>query len=178
VLTNGCPNGSPGCPLGFTRRLYSYDPRTDTWARLKDCPNAHSYAVGGVIGGKFYVAGGDQYDEARSVDKVDVYDPVTNTWAPRAPTPTKRRNAGGAVLGRKLYLIGGVDETANNVLNTVEAYAPDTDTWETKASLPTTRFGVAAGAIKNAEGVLQLLALGGGDSGTFGILATNEAYTR
>jgi N-acetylneuraminic acid mutarotase len=67
VLT-GCSAGStcdPFIPLAF----YRYDPGTDRWRTLPTPTTAHAGGMGGVIGGKFYVAGGE------AVSQLDVYDP-------------------------------------------------------------------------------------------------------
>src|SRR5439155_4666887 len=55
VLAGTC---YPDCVDLVIRRLYRYDPTTNTWTNLSWCPHPHVNGVGGVINGKFYVASG------------------------------------------------------------------------------------------------------------------------
>lgn len=49
----------PGyCAQEPTRRFYRYDPATNTWLARRSAPHFHRSGAGGVINGKFYVAGG------------------------------------------------------------------------------------------------------------------------
>jgi N-acetylneuraminic acid mutarotase len=134
--------------------------------------------AGGAIQGKFYVSGGEELLPGNPVtfsDKLDVYDPATDMWTSLSPMPTARHNVAGAVLSDRLYILGGDDNFT--VFSLVEAYDPTTDNWTTKASMLTGRQRLAAGVIRTASGDLRLLAVGGGDNGTFGALQTVEAYT-
>ena len=180
VLTGTCATTDPAgeCPLGATQRLYRYDPSTDEWTRLTDCPNKHVSGAGGVVQGRFYVAGGQDLGPENPMqysNKLDVYDPVTDTWASLSPMPTGRVNVASAILGDKVYILGGDD--GSTVFDIVEAYDPIADVWTTRAPLLMARSRHGAGVIRNAAGGLRLLALGGGDRGVVGLLATVEAYT-
>ena len=85
------------------RRLFRYNPATNLWATKQSAPHFHSNGAGGVINGKFYVAGG------QGVAALDRYDPATDTWTTLAPLPAAG-TARGAVLQGKLYV---VVETSN-----------------------------------------------------------------
>lgn len=129
-----------GEPLAF----YRYDPATDQWATLPTPTKGHSSGVGGVIGGKFYVAGGA--DESQ----LDVYDPGTNQWTTKAPMPSPRWLGGGAALGGKLYVIGGLRKNLDGtvtVVRTTTVYDPGTNTWTTRAPMPTARARIAASRV-------------------------------
>ena len=122
-------------------RLFRYNPVTDRWATLAPPFDSEVTAsAGGVIGGKFYVMGGDHHGNGR----LSVYDPATNQWTPKTPLALARSQAATAVLGDKLYVMGG-SRIRNNlweVLDITIVYDPVTDLWTRRASLPSPRLGM------------------------------------
>jgi N-acetylneuraminic acid mutarotase len=168
VLSGTCADDEPpvfDCDVASNRRLlYRYDPATDRWTTLGPAPHSHAGGAGGVINGRFYVAGGGNR-------RLDVYDPATNTWRARADLPEVRSGA-GAVLQNKLYVIGGVGPSGNR---TVLAYDPVTNKWRTRASLNVGRSSLAAASLVTRFGNPKILAVGGFD-GSEGPGA-NELYT-
>ena len=46
------------CEEPATRALYRYNPVNNSWNSRRSAPHFHPRGAGGVIGGKFYVAGG------------------------------------------------------------------------------------------------------------------------
>jgi N-acetylneuraminic acid mutarotase len=165
VLVGECNN----CTHRITPRLYRYDPATNKWdTSLPWCPQGHLQGAGGVINGKFYVAGGIGTSGALT-KQVHVYDPTTNKWTAKASLRTAFSDGAGAVVSGKLYLVGGWEAS-----RTVQAYDPATNTWTTKASMPTgRRFLGAAGYVLN--GKPQVAAIGG--IGSAGATVANEVYT-
>lgn len=145
-----CPDCDP--PRRLTRRLFRYDPATDTWTKLAWCPNFHISGVAGVIDGKLYVAGG-------GTDKLDIYDPARNRWSAGAPMPSARGGAGAAVLGAKLYVMGG-STPSGDITDEVLVYDARTNTWTTKAPLPNARRSLAATKIL-IGGQPHIVAVGG-----------------
>ena len=145
------------CYYGDAPRFYRCDPSlffrynatTDQWTVLPS--PSFTYKAGGVIGGKFYVAGTsrDPYTGQATL-RTEVYDPATNRWSRRAPPPVAvdPGSAASAVLKGQLYLIGGrvahPPDGPIDTIRTVTAYDPTTNTWTTKAPLPSTRLGFAA----------------------------------
>jgi N-acetylneuraminic acid mutarotase len=148
--------------------FYRYNPATNTWTALPLPPSKHSTpSAAGVIGGKFYLAGG-LGDGFQINQSLHVFNPATNTWATRAPIPSVQANGNFGVLNGKLYAAGGADE---NIVGTVWAYTPGTNSWASKAPLPTARYdaaGVAAG------GLFFVL---GGSLPSGSPTDVNEAYT-
>jgi N-acetylneuraminic acid mutarotase len=165
VLVGECNN----CTHRITPRLYRYDPATNKWdTSLPWCPNGHERGAGGVINGKFYVAGGIGSNGA-ATKQVHMYDPATNKWTAKASLPIGVIDGAGAVVGGKLYLVGGYEAS-----RTVQAYTPATNTWAQKTSMPTGRRWLgAAGYVLN--GKPQVAAIGGGVSPAANI--ANEVYT-
>jgi N-acetylneuraminic acid mutarotase len=157
VLSGDCRDDEPpifDCDVEINRRLlYRYDPATNSWATLPAAPHSHRGGGGGVINGKFYVAGG-------ASRTLDVYDPWSNRWTTLAPPPAPR--SVGAIMNNKLWMIGG---SGSN--RTTYVYDPVTNRWFAKAPYP----APAAGSIPQSTpatavtypfgGQSHLLALGG-----------------
>jgi N-acetylneuraminic acid mutarotase len=159
VLVGTCED----CAVPSPRRLFRYDPLTNRWdGSLPSCPNAHVNGGGGVINGKFYVAGGRGRDQ-RDSDKLDVFDPATNRWTSLAPMPTARSGVAAAVLGGRLYVIGHGNVEPGEVQNQVEAYNPATNTWATRAPLPGVGRGDLAAGRVTLDGRGYIVAVGGND---------------
>jgi N-acetylneuraminic acid mutarotase len=146
VLPGTCPGEfwpSPGwCEQPQIRKLFRYDPAKDAWTQMAKCPHFHANGAGGVIKGKFYVAGGS------GRDYLDAYDPATNTWKTLAFLPTAGAVI-GAVLHEEFYVISGTN---------TYAYNPVTNRWKTKAS---TTWPHDAVAQVRFDGTGHLLAVGG-----------------
>jgi N-acetylneuraminic acid mutarotase len=175
VLAGSCDD----CAVPSPRRLFRYDPTTDTWTTtLPSSPNVHVAGGGAVINGKFYVAGGRGRD-GRDTDKLDVYDPVTNLWTTLAPMPpmTARSGVAGAALQNKLYILGQSNVDPGERQNQVEAYDPVTNRWKTRAPMPGVGRGDLAAGRVTFEGRSHILAVGGFNSETLEPGDLNEAYT-
>jgi N-acetylneuraminic acid mutarotase len=149
----------PGfCEQVLIRRLYRYDPATNKWGARRSAPHFHRSAAAGVIGGKFYVAGG-----VGSAD-LDVYDPATDTWKTLAPIPTAGKAIGTALQG-KLYVISG---------SNAYAYNPGTNKWSSIAAPTWGHDGVVRVVI---NGKPKLLAVGGHHGVHPNIPNNTEVYT-
>jgi N-acetylneuraminic acid mutarotase len=129
------------------RLLYRYDPVTNTWTTLARSPRAHRGGVGGVINGKFYVAGPGS--------ALDVYDPSSNTWKGLAPIPAPRLAPIGGVMNSKLWVVGPRESN-----RTTFFYDPVTNTWKTRAPIPT-GGAVAAAVALPFDGQSHLFVVGG-----------------
>jgi N-acetylneuraminic acid mutarotase len=128
--------------------LSRYDPVTNQWTSLADSPAQLQHPMGGVIGGKLYVAGlsGVSGDGSH----LNVYDPATNQWTPRAPMPRARWGGAGVALGGKLYIIGGYQrepDGSRKRVRTTNVYDPATNTWTTRAPMPTERHDFSASRV-------------------------------
>jgi len=137
------------CEVAPIRQLFRYNPATGIWAQMAPCPHFHARGAGGVIGDKFYVAGGS------GGAFLDVYDPATDSWKTLAPMPAATPlagNAGGAVLYDRLYVIS---ET-----NTY-FYNPATNLWRTRASSTWPHETVVTVRNASLDGKPHLFATGG-----------------
>lgn len=147
----GCDGSSNGAVV------FRYNPATNRWVNRAAPPSAHVLGAGGVINGKFYLAGG-------GTKALHVYDPGSNTWMTRAPMSASRSSMAGAVLDGKLFLVGGGGWPSDYPLSTVEVYDPATNRWTMKAPLP---IGTAEGAAAMAAAKIFYISgvvheLGGG----------------
>ena len=166
------------------RRLYRYDPGTNTWTRRADSPDYHAEGIAAAIGGKLYLMGG--YDESRILDYeylvpslvVSVYDPATNQWATR-PGGTKGDHcSAGAAFQSKFWDLGGRPFAPDlEIMSRVEVYDPATGTLNRKAPMLAARCGAAAVKVVY-RGIARLLVLGGYNNveRQFGALRTMERY--
>jgi N-acetylneuraminic acid mutarotase len=114
------------CLSQAIRTLFRYSPTTNRWTWKRQAPHNHANGAGGVINGKFYVAGGD------GMATLDRYNPATDTWTTLAPLP-KAGTAVGAVLQGKLYAVVQTG-TSPTIVRRTYAYDPATNTWTSKAA--------------------------------------------
>ena len=170
------------CNRSGLRRLYRYNPTTNTWTRLADPPRFHVEGVGGVIDGKLYV------DWGLSIT-TDVYNPATNQWSAKvtqeyfgtASTCVEGLQfcsvfgAAGATLDKKLYVIGGLNDDESMPIT--EAYDPIANKWVNKTFMHFSRENPAAGKVKNGAGQLQILVVGGFSNDPGEYVSVSEAFT-
>jgi N-acetylneuraminic acid mutarotase len=167
ILTN-CLGGAdcePFVPLAF----YRYNPATDQWTTLANPPSAHRDGMGGVIGGKFYVVGGQD-----GLNQLDVYNPATNSWTTKASMPkgqfatSGRWDGAGLALSGKLYVIGGwqFDQNGQQIqTRTNSVYNPSTNVWTNRAILPSAQAFVRAARVV-VGGQSRIEVIGGDRPGT------------
>jgi hypothetical protein len=152
-------NFSSTCYPSTKGRFFRYNPATNTWVTRAAPPTDHKGGAGGVINGKFYLAGGWKLDpctvngepvDCEGLDNaLHAYDPASNTWTTKAPMSAYREIMASAVLNGKLFLMGGNGWPSDYPLTTVEVYDPVVNKWTMKARLPR---GSAAGAAAAASG--------------------------
>lgn len=145
------------CPLGTFRTLYRYNPATDRWLTKKSAPHFHRNGAGGVINGKFYVAGG--YDAQKHATRdLDAYDPATDSWKTLAPLPQTLTGLKGAVLQNRLYIIA---------TQATYAYNPATNSWAVRAPPPpntAAQAGAASAVTVTLGGQQRIIVAGGGET--------------
>jgi hypothetical protein len=153
VLPGSCSGDNLGpqyCTSEPTRRLFRYDPATNTWKTRAWAPHFHAYGAAGVINGKFYVAGG--LNNSGPMAALDVYDPATNIWTTLAPLPTAGL-AIGAALGSRLFVIVRSQSERH-----AYEYDSRTNTWRTRAPPAWDHDALARVTL---DGLSYLLAVGG-----------------
>jgi len=144
------------CEVEPFRRLFRYNPATNQWATKKQAPHVHQLGAGGVINGKFYVAGG------RGSNVLDRYDPATDSWTTLAPIPVGGGSEGdvrGTVLQGKLFVVSShYNQNLGRYLFDAFSYNPATNVWTRKARPTYTHSDIVA---ITWNGKPYLLAVGG-----------------
>ena len=141
--------------------------RASPWAALPPSPVAVSRPAGAVVGGRFFVIGGEESGGARN-GYVQAYDPISNTWTnTRMPMPTGVSNLCAGVINDKVYVPGGF--TGSSGLTDLQIYDPGLDSWTVDATdpMPSARFGNACTEYNG-----KLYVFGGND----GAVTTNTTY--
>jgi N-acetylneuraminic acid mutarotase len=123
--TDFYPSNPYYCQSEAIRTLFRYSPTTNFWSWKRQAPHNHANGAGGVINGKFYVAGGN------GGAALDRYNPATDTWTTLAPLP-KAGTAVGAVLQGKLFVV--VSDETGTTGRRAYAYDPATNKWTSKAA--------------------------------------------
>jgi Kelch motif len=126
--TDFYPDNPYYCVSEQIRTLFRYSPTTNFWSWKRPAPHYHANGAGGVINGKFYVAGGSNNFGSQLEASLDRYDPATDTWTTLAPLPTAG-GAIGAVLQGKLFVV-----VQNTPARRAYAYDPATNKWTAKAA--------------------------------------------
>ena len=122
-----------------------YDPQTDTWVRKQDMSIPRRQFGIGVVAGKIYAIGGENFfdfGKPQRLDQMEVYDPVSDTWAKRADLPSRRDEVKVAVVRDTIYVIGGFGWPPfglGAVLATIETYQPKTNRWREKSDMPNSK---------------------------------------
>ena len=116
----------------------------------------HFVASGGVLDGKFVVAGGLDGSN-RMNSSVEIYDPTMDTWHFGSSMPFPTRSAATASKGTRLYVVGGLDNPGSTNLQGLDRvlrYDLTTDEWSVLTWLPDTRQGAQAAILGNSLFVL------------------------
>jgi len=118
--------------LGDLKRLYVYNPATNSWTRKKDMPIYTANGVSGSYGGFLYVAAscfGASYCELGG-GALFRYNPANDNWVLLTLTPHDPWDAGGGFVGSKFYLL--------TVSGEMDVYDVTTRTWSTAPKRPFT----------------------------------------
>jgi N-acetylneuraminic acid mutarotase len=146
-----------------TNTVQAYNPRTNSWTNRAPIPLALRFHNGGaVIGGKIYVAGGDE-DDNRTLASLFVYDPVRNSWTSKRSMPHTTAAGLSAAINGKLYVLtscGNSLACESELPTTLYRYDPAIDQWTTLRPPPSSHsFG--AGDVINGKWYI----VGGGLTG-------------
>jgi N-acetylneuraminic acid mutarotase len=147
-------------PLGM---FWAYDPKTDSWTRLKPNPVPVHHGAAAAIGRKFYLFGGFRLPDAARVgwypeDKAWVYDTETQDWSELPSMPTPRGAQAAVAVDNKIYVVGGAKLPAGvdlpdglnpggpvEILGTMEMFDAEKNSWTTlrPMTLPRNHHDVA-----------------------------------
>ena len=150
-----------------TNSLRIYDIATNTWSSGANMPISPGVeaAAGAVWQGKFYVMGGDDFNDALNTNFI--YDIATNTWTTGAPLPDSRTNTSGTAYGAAvIYVYGGVMLPGFTTTDTLLLYDVPSNTWSNLGSAGTGGRGNYGGVsgFGSGDGPIELLITDGADS--------------
>jgi N-acetylneuraminic acid mutarotase len=120
-----------------TNALHIYDIASNTWSSGANMPTTPGVeaAAGAVVDGKFYVMGGDDFNNALNTNFI--YDIATNTWTTGATLPDSRTNTCATANIGKIYVYGGVMLPAFTTTDTLLRYDPVANSWTNLGSAGT-----------------------------------------
>jgi len=150
-----------------TNALRIYDIATNTWSSGANMPTSPGVeaAAGAVWQGKFYVMGGDDFNNALNTNFI--YDIATNTWTTGAPLPDSRTNTSATAYGAAvIYVYGGVSLPGFTSTDTLLLYDIPSNTWSNLGSAGTAGHGNYGGVsgFGSGGGPIELLITDGADS--------------
>jgi hypothetical protein len=127
------------------REVLAYDTATDSWEALPDLSLIRGYAMGAVIGDRFWVMGGST-DFART-DDVAMLDLKARQWIDQPRLPITLSSAGVAVLDNRIYLVGGVATGTGTIGPATLVLDPDWGVYDQAAIMITPRWGMGAATV-------------------------------
>jgi N-acetylneuraminic acid mutarotase len=145
-----------------TNALRIYDIATNTWTSGANMPTSPGVeaAAAAVVNGKFYVMGGDDFNNGLNTNFI--YDIATNTWTTGATLPDNRTNTYGTASNGLIYVYGGVILPAFTTTDTLLRYDPVANSWTNLGSAGTGGLGNYGGISPFGTG--QLLITDGADA--------------
>lgn len=149
-----------------------FDPRTGEWQSLPPIPRFVDHAVGAIIDGRFYVAGGRAGLIGAHTSDLDIFDLQTFEWSVGPSMPTSRGGAAAAVRDGVLFVMGGEGNSASppsNLFREVESFDPGRQRWRSHAPLSPARHGMGAAAVNG-----RIYVPGGADIEAFGAVDTHQ----
>src|SRR4029078_7320528 len=141
--TIGASNGKIYLAGGFiggtnvTNALRIYDIASNSWTSGANMPTSPGVeaAAGAVVNGKFYVMGGDDFNNG--LNTTFIYDIATNAWTTGATLPDSRTNTSATVYNGLISLYGGVILPGFTTTDTLLRYDPVANSWTNLGSAGT-----------------------------------------
>ncbi len=103
--------GRPGPVNGGMTTVERYDPVRDRWSALPDLSTARSghatVTVGGRLGGRIVVFGGEELGGGTTIEQVELFDPRNGGWTALPDMVTPRHGVGGAAKGDRIFALEG-----------------------------------------------------------------------
>jgi len=112
-----------------------YDMAARAWSDRAPLPVARFAGAYGLIGDRFYIAGGFGHDFA-GYRTLHIYDIATGTWSTGASLPTARGGQASGVIDGLLYSAGGSAQSNFPDDCPMYVYDPQTNVWTTTADCP------------------------------------------
>jgi len=166
--TIGASNGKIYVAGGYlggtsvTNALRIYDIASNTWTSGANMPTSPGVeaAAGAVVNGKFYVMGGDDFNNGLNTNFI--YNIATNTWTTGATLPDNRTNTYGTAASNGLIYVYGGFILPGSTTDTLLRYDPVANSWTNLGSAGTGGRGNYGGISPFGTG--QLLITDGADA--------------
>lgn len=138
TVVNGCLYTAMGFSgTGTNNDTYKYDPVTDTWTKLEDCLGSYSVTAFFSIGKDFYLAGGFQ---GRNIRTMFRFNTDKERWFTSASMPAGRIMSVGLEIGGKGYVMLGRfwagAENGGRLLSDIVEYDPNANAWTKRGDFP------------------------------------------
>jgi len=91
----------------YSKRLYEYNPITDTWVQLQDMPEAKE-TKGTIVDGVLYVFGGRS--EMGSSDRIDAYNIQNASWTSLGTMPIEISQYAVTKSGLLIWIVGSAQD--------------------------------------------------------------------
>jgi len=137
-VVNGCLYTAMGFSgTGTNNDTYKYDPVANTWTQLEDCPGSYIAPASFSIGTDFYVAGGYQGRNIRTMFRFDTFN---GKWTNAASMPEGRMMSIGLEVGGKGYVMLGRfwagAQNGGRLLSDMVAYDHAENAWTKRGDFP------------------------------------------
>ena len=135
AVIGNCIYTTLGYSNTYNSDTYKYDPQTNTWTKLKNCPVERSGTAGFAIGNDLYVGSG-----YANYKDFYCYHTKNNSWSRMADLPKGRvLSKGLSINGQGYIMLGrfwGGSLNNGKLLSDVVKYDPDTDEWTRCGDFP------------------------------------------
>ena len=156
-----------------TNALHIYDIASNIWtggANMPTSPGVEA-AAGAVVNGKFYVMGGDDFNNGLNTNFI--YDIATDTWSTGTTLPDNRTNTYGTAYNGLIYVYGG-EILPFTAVDTLLRYDPMADSWTNLGSAGTGGLGIYGGISPFGTGQLLIT---DGENNFGGFTKTTHIFT-
>jgi N-acetylneuraminic acid mutarotase len=132
------------------KRSDVYDPATNKWTRIADCPDKVTHSGIVVVGDTIWLIGGYFGDHPGPAGKkVLKYNTTNNTWSRGPDLPFSRGAGGAALVNNKIHFFGGMgyDRTWESNSHWVLDLNNQGAGWKTAAAMPNARNHTSGAAV-------------------------------
>ncbi len=131
-----------------------YNPKDNSWRKLRDMPTLRSGTMAATIGDRIYIMGGGFRQESGQfifLTTVEIYHPETDSWETGPNLLMPHDYPAVAIIDETIYILGGHHPDATQGgpqtdpgFDFCERLDTKKEAWEEIAPLPTPRFALSA----------------------------------
>ena len=124
-------------PYSCNSNFYCYDPATNSWTSIANCPDSFFQTTGFTANNKGYITG-IWNQSGICIPMVLQYDPISNSWSQLANFPGIPRSDALSFNINNINYFGIGDSSGGGTFKDWWQYNANTDSWTQKASIPCT----------------------------------------